>query len=217
MPLTSSLPILDSQGAEVGSVELKSHWLTNKGEQAVHDTVVAFLAGIRAGTASTKNRSQVRGGGTKPYRQKGTGRARAGSIRSPLWRGGGVIFGPHPRSFAKQVNRKVRRLALRRAFSDRVREGAVIVVQDIKVAQPRTREMVALLRALDAGEDVLVLVPAPEEDLYLSARNLPGVEVMTVEAVNAYWLLLFKKIVVSAAALELLGNRLAPLPKEDAE
>ncbi|MCF7854893.1 MAG: 50S ribosomal protein L4 [Candidatus Pacebacteria bacterium] len=192
-------------------MEMQSAWIElEKGTQAVHDEVVAFLAMRRAGTASTKTRSEVRGGGAKPYRQKGTGRARAGSIRSPLWSGGGVIFGPKPRSYAKKVNKKVRQLALKRAFSERVAEGAVMVVDEITVAQPKTKAVRELLQSLKAGTDVLVIPAEVSETLLLASRNMPSVEVMEPTAVNTYWMLLFKKVVFTRAGLEAFVKRFAP-------
>jgi len=212
--MATGLRMTDCSGVEVGTVDVDDGWLERtKGTQAVHDAVVAFLAKLRAGTASTKTRGKVRGGGAKPYRQKGTGRARAGSSRSPIWRGGGVIFGPSPRSFAKNINAKVRRLALRRAFTERLDEGAVILVDGIKLTAPKTREMVAFLESVGAGDDALVLVPEIPTDVQLAARNLPGVEVMPVGAVNAYWMLLFDKIVITQAALEQLGSCLGAQEK----
>jgi len=207
--MATTLPILDAKGDEVGSADLDPKWLEReKGEQAVHDAVVAYLAAHRSGSASTKTRAELRGGGAKPYRQKGTGRARAGSRRSPLWRGGGVIFGPKPRSFAKGINRKVRLLALRRTFADRVDGGDVILVDELKIEEPKTKLMVELLRAVGAGEEALVLVADIDANLRLAARNLPGVQVMKALNVNAYYMLTFKKIVITRAALEVLGNHL---------
>ncbi len=212
--MATILSIIDSKGSEVKKLDLDATWLEReKGEQAVHDSVVAFLATIRAGTACTKTRGKVRGGGAKPYRQKGTGRARAGSIRSPLWRGGGTVFGPMPRSYERRVNRKVQRLALRRAFTQRVDDNEVIIVDDIAVELPKTKQMEAFLKGIGAGNDVLMIVDEISPDVYLSARNLPGVEVMGAGTVNTYWMLLFKKVVISAAGLVVLGQRLASQEK----
>ena len=208
--MATTLPILDSTGSKVGDADLDASWLEReKGDRAVRDSVVSFLARMRAGTASTKVRSEVRGGGAKPYRQKGTGRARAGSIRSPIWRGGGVIFGPAPRSFAKKTNRKVRLLALRRALTERIDENAVIMVDEIALEEAKTRHMVAFLKAIEAGHDALIVVDRLDPNVCLAARNLPGVEMMNVSSVNTYWMLLFKKIVITRAALEALGSRIA--------
>jgi len=208
--MSTTLAILDKQGNDAGSLELDASWLEReKGQQALHDAVVSFLSRRRAGTASTKTRAEVRGSGAKPYRQKGTGRARAGSVKSPIWRGGGVVFGPKPRSYAKGVNRKVRLLALRRAFTERVDDGSLIVVDELAVEEAKTRQMVALLDALEAGQDVLIVADGLDVDTQLAARNLPGVAIMRPGMVNAYWMLLFKKVVITRKALEALGQRLS--------
>jgi large subunit ribosomal protein L4 len=208
MPTT--VKVVNSSGAEVESLELKECWLEReKGVQAVHDAVVAFLSANRAGTASTKTRGEITGTGAKPYRQKGTGRARAGSYKSPIWRGGGTIFGPKPRSYSKRINRKVMDLALRRAFTERLDAEEVIVVDAFDVEAPKTKEVVALLNGLQAGDDVLVLVDELSPNLEMAARNLPGVEVLKAAAVNTYFMLLFKKVVITRAALDTLGARIA--------
>ena len=138
--MSKKLDILNCQGARVGEYVLPDEIIElEKGEQAVHDVIVAFMAGQRAGTASTKTRGLVSGGGAKPFRQKGLGRARAGSSRSPVWVGGGTIFGPQPRDFSKKVNKKVAKLALRRAFSERVVDGSVIVIDNFDLDRKSTR------------------------------------------------------------------------------
>jgi large subunit ribosomal protein L4 len=201
--MNTTVPVLKSDGNQAGSVELNPAWIElKKGTQAVHDAVVAFLAAQRAGTASTKTRAEVRGTGAKPYRQKGTGRARAGSYQSPIWRGGGIVFGPKPRSYVKNVNKKVRALALKRAFSERLAEDAVIVVDDIALSEPKTKQMLAFLAAVKAGDDALVIDGDPASNLLLASRNLPGVEVMKAASVNPYWILLFKKVVFTRAGLD---------------
>ncbi len=203
------LAIKDVSGAAAGDHELNEAWLERaKGEQAVHDAVVAYLANQRRGTAKTKTRSEVRGGGAKPWRQKGTGHARAGSNRSPLWRGGGVIFGPAPRSFAKKLNHKVRRLALRRAFTERVDAGEVIMLAELVLAEPKTKELRQILAALEVGENALIIVEEVSDNLRLSARNLPTIEVVAARNVNVYQMLLYRKIVISSGGLESLGARL---------
>jgi large subunit ribosomal protein L4 len=208
--METSLTVYKSDGSEAGKFDIDPGCIElTKGTQAIHDDVVAFLAGLRAGTAATKTRSEVRGGGAKPYRQKGTGRARAGSIRSPLWRGGGIIFGPKPRSYAKGINRKVRSLALKRAFSERLAEEKVIVVDEVDFDSPKTKNMTALLKTLNAGDDVLVIVDEPGSNVLLASRNLPGVEVMKAASVNTYWMLLFGKIMFTKAGLEAFVARFA--------
>jgi large subunit ribosomal protein L4 len=208
--MATTLPVVDTQGAASAPLELDEGWLEReKGAQAVKDSVVAYLAGERAGCASTKTRAQVAGSSAKPWRQKGTGRARAGTRKSPVWRGGGIAFGPHPRSYAKRVNRKVERLALRRAFTDRVDAGEVVVVSEVTVEEPKTSRMVAFLDRIGAGQNALVLVDELAPDVATAARNLARVHVMRASSVNTYLLMRFRKVVISRAGLDALGKRLA--------
>lgn len=208
--MAMTVPLVNGSGGEAGTVEINDAWVEQeKGEQAVHDSVVAFLARMRAGTAATKTRSQIAGSSTKPYRQKGTGRARAGSRKSPLWRGGGVVFGPSPRSFAKRVNRKVERLALRRALFERLSAGEVIVVEDITLSEPKTKQAAAFLKAVGAGNKALVLVDEVTPELERAMRNLADVLLLPASSMNTYWMLLFPKVVATRAGLEALGQRLA--------
>jgi large subunit ribosomal protein L4 len=208
--MATTLPVKTMTGAAGATVDIQESWLERiKGEQAVKDSVVAFLARMRSGTAATKTRGLVSGGGSKPWRQKGTGRARAGSSRSPVWRGGGTVFGPQPRSYEKKVNMKVEKLALRRAFTDRIDEGEVILVDELSFATPKTKEMTKFLAAVGAGDNVLVIVDDYSENVELAVRNLPKVLLVPASAVNTYWMLLFKKVVITNAGLEALGQRLA--------
>src|SRR5213076_942648 len=143
------LSVKDTQGQDQGELEVKFALIENgKGTQAVHDTVVAYRAAQRSGTACTKNVGDVSGSNKKPWRQKGTGRARAGSFQSPLWRGGGVVFGPKPRDFGRKISKSTKQLALRKALSERLKSGDVVVVEDIRLSSPKTKEFVALLGAL---------------------------------------------------------------------
>jgi len=208
--MATTLPVKTMTGADGATVDIQESWLERiKGEQAVKDSVVAFLARMRSGTAATKTRGLVSGGGSKPWRQKGTGRARAGSSRSPVWRGGGTVFGPQPRSYEKKVNMKVEKLALRRAFTDRIDEGEVILVDELSFATPKTKEMTKFLAAVGAGDNVLVIVDDYSVNVELAVRNLPKVLLLPASAVNTYWMLLFKKVVITNAGLEALGQRLA--------
>ena len=155
----SKVQVFDNTGSSSGEYEVNEKWLEReKGDQAVHESVVAYLAGERAGTAKTKTRSEVRGGGKKPFRQKGTGRARAGSTRSPIWRGGGIIFGPQPRSYKKRVNKKIKRLALRRALAERVDAGELVVVEEFSFDSPKTKNAAAFLKSIDAQDRPVVIV-----------------------------------------------------------
>ncbi|PSN19976.1 50S ribosomal protein L4 [filamentous cyanobacterium CCP5] len=195
------------QGDEAGkaSFELKVASEENAAH-IVHRALVRQLNGARQGTASTKTRAEVRGGGRKPWRQKGTGRARAGSSRTPLWPGGGVIFGPKPRSYSVKMNRKERRLALRTAFQSRANE--LIVVEDFndKLPQPKTRELVdAISRWGIASESkVLLIVSEISDSVYLSARNLSQLKLISASNLNIYDLLSADQLVVTASALEKL-------------
>ncbi len=208
--MENTVKILDMAGKEAGEYTIDASLLTlDKGDQAVKDTVVAFLADLRAGTACTKSRGMVRGGGAKPWRQKGTGRARAGSSRNPIWRGGGTVFGPQAnRNYTKKVNKKVRRLALARAFSERLEAGDVIVIDDAKLEVSKTKAAISFLSAINAGDDALLLVEDYDVNMYLGLRNLPRVDVLTADVVNVYQMLLFKKIVITKSALEVIEKRL---------
>ena len=179
------LEIKDIQGKNSGELEVKFPLVENgKGTQAVHDAVVAYRAARRMGTASTKNAGEVAGSNKKPWRQKGTGRARAGSFQSPLWVGGGVVFGPKPRDFAKKVNAKTKQLALRKALSERLKAGDVLVVDDIKLESAKTKGFVGILSALDLKGSALIVSQATDKNLALASRNVPNVALTTSESLN---------------------------------
>ncbi|MBQ9789733.1 MAG: 50S ribosomal protein L4 [Lentisphaeria bacterium] len=208
--MSKTLDILDSKGVRVGEYVIPETALElEKGEQAVRDAVVAFLAEQRAGTASTKTRGEVRGGGAKPFRQKGTGRARAGSSRSPIWLGGGVIFGPQPRSYAKKVNKKIAALALKRAFSERIVEGDIVVVDKFDLVDHKTKNAKAILDALKVNErSVLLSVAEFDECTVCATGNLPNVALRKSQSVNVYELLRFNKLVFTKEGLDLFIERL---------
>jgi large subunit ribosomal protein L4 len=192
------------QGEEAGQASLNLR--VAKEESAahiVHRALVMQTTNARQGTASTKTRAEVSGGGRKPWRQKGTGRARAGSNRSPLWRGGGVIFGPKPREFSIKMNRKERRLALRTAFQSRAEDLIVVKEFGEQLPRPKTKEMAgALVRwGIDSESKVLLIVPEIEETVYLSARNIPTVKLISATSLNVYDLLNADKIVATDTAL----------------
>jgi large subunit ribosomal protein L4 len=170
----------------------------------VHRALVRQMTNARQGTASTKTRSEVRGGGRKPWRQKGTGRARAGSIRSPLWRGGGVIFGPRPRKYNLKMNRKERRLALRTAFAGRIEDLIVVEEFNEQLPRPKTKELVqALTRwGYEPEDKILLILPERTENVYLSARNVENLKLIAADQLNVYDLLHADKIIVTAQALE---------------
>ncbi|MBW4511199.1 MAG: 50S ribosomal protein L4 [Scytonematopsis contorta HA4267-MV1] len=193
------------QGDEVGQKTFELR--VAKEETAVgivHRALVRQMTNARQGTASTKTRSEVRGGGRKPWRQKGTGRARAGSIRSPLWRGGGVIFGPKPRDFHLKMNRKERRLALRTAFASRVADMVVVEEFSSELQRPKTKELLSAVARWGSEPEIktLLIVAEKNENVYLSARNVENLKLILADQLNVYDLLHADKIVVTAPAIE---------------
>lgn len=181
----------------------------DKGLQAVHDAVVAYTASQRSGTACAKTRSEVAGTGKKPWRQKGTGRARAGSFQSPIWRGGGVVFGPRPRDFRKDVNKKTRKLALQKALTERIKSGEVSVVDQISLDQPKTKDFVRILDNLKVDGTALLVTAKPDSNLQLSTRNISYVGVTTSESLNTYDTLKYDRIIITRDALNGLQSRLS--------
>lgn len=177
-------------------------------EALVHQVVTAYLAGGRQGTRAQKNRSDVRGGGKKPWRQKGTGRARAGTIRSPLWRSGGVTFAARPQDFSQKVNRKMYRAAMRSILSELVRQERLVAVEEFSVEAPKTKQVAAKLKELNL-EKVLIITEELDETLYLAARNLPHVDVVDVAAADPVSLVAFDKVLVTVSALRKFEEKLA--------
>jgi large subunit ribosomal protein L4 len=203
------LTIKDSKGNSQGELEVKFPLIENgKGTQAVHDVVVAYMAAQRMGTACTKTMGDVAGSGKKPWRQKGTGRARAGSFASPLWRGGGVVFGPKPRDFTKKVSRSTRQLSLRKALSERLRAGDVVVVNELKMASAKTKDFLGLLTALDLKGTALIVSPAADKNLTLASRNVTTVSLTTSDLLNTYDVLRPDKLVFTRNAFEQIEARL---------
>jgi large subunit ribosomal protein L4 len=204
------LTVKDIKGKSQGEVEVKLALIENgKGTQAVHDTVVAYNAAQRMGTACTKNVGEVAGTNKKPWRQKGTGRARAGSFQSPLWRGGGVVFGPKPRDFAKKVSRKTRQLALRKALSERLQAGDVLLLDDLKLETAKTKEFVGVLSALELKGTALFVAQAADEKLSRASRNVPNVSLATSDTLNTYDVLRSDKLVFTRGAFEQVEARLS--------
>jgi large subunit ribosomal protein L4 len=205
----SSLTVHNASGKAVGQVEFADALLsTRRGGQALQQTVVTIRANQRAGTASTKTKGEVAGHGQKPWRQKGTGNARAGYRQSPLWRGGGVVFGPKPRSYAKTLNRKTSKLALWRALSDKIAAGQLMVLDEVQVSEPKTKALAAFLKGLKIQSKALLVVEQVGRELGLASRNLPGVEVATALHLNPLQVVKYPQVVVSKAALEQLQIRL---------
>ena len=204
------LTIKDTKGNNQGELEVKFPLVEDgKGTQAVHDVVVAYQAAQRMGTACTKTMGEVAGTGKKPWRQKGTGRARAGSFQSPLWRGGGVVFGPKPRDFRKKVSRQTRQLALRKALSERLRAGDVVLVDELKLGSGKTKEFVGLLSALELKGTALIVLQGTDNNMALASRNVPNVALTTGESLNTYDVLRPDKLVFTRGAFEQVQSRLS--------
>jgi len=191
----------NQSGTQVGDIELNdSVFGIEPNQQALYDVVKAQRAAMRQGTHSTKTRAEVRGGGKKPWRQKGTGRARAGSNTSPIWVGGGITFGPSPRKYTIKINKKVRRLALKSVLSGKLTDNELKVVDSITLENVKTKDMVEILKNLAVEGKVAVVLPEANDTLALSARNIPGVMVTTVGHASVYELLNVKHIVLTADA-----------------
>lgn len=199
----TKVSVLSQTGASVGEIELNDAIFGIEPNEAVlFDAVVAQRASLRQGNHKVKNRSEVAGGGRKPWRQKGTGRARQGSIRSPQWRGGGVVFGPTPRSYAYKLPKKVRRLALKSALSAKVLEQNVVVLDALTFDAPKTKDFKAVLAALEISKKALFVTAEINENVILSARNIPGVTVLTAEGINVLDLLGHDKVVFTQDAVK---------------
>ncbi len=204
-----NLTIKNIKGADAGEHTVAFEVLEDeKGNQAVHDAVVAYMAAQRSGTACTKTVGEVSGSNKKPWRQKGTGRARVGEKRNPIWRGGGVAHGPKPRDFTKTITKKTRRLALLKALGERIKAGDVIVVDDLKLGAAKTKEFVAVLKALKVEGTVQLVIDQLDENLLLSCRNIPHVDVTTGTVLNTYEVLKNDKLVFSKAAFEAVEKRI---------
>ncbi len=192
-----------------GSVDVaESAFGVDFNEALVHQVVTAYLAGARAGTKAQKNRAAVRGGGIKPWRQKGTGRARAGTIRSPIWVGGGRAFAAQPRNHSQKVNKKMYRAALRSVFSELVRQDRLVIVEELTLEAPKTRLLAKELKSMEL-DNVLILNEAFDEKLFLAARNLPNVGICDVASMDPVVLIRFEKVLVSLPALKLIEERLS--------
>lgn len=203
------LAIKDLNGNPQGELEVQFPLVEGgRGTQAVHDSIVAYLANQRMGTACTKTAGEVTGTNKKPWRQKGTGRARAGSFQSPLWRGGGVVFGPRPRDFGLKVNQKTKQLALRKALTERLKAGDVLVVNDLKIGSHKTKDFVGLMAKLELKGTALLVDAAVEKNLLLAARNVPTVEVTSADLLNTYQVLRPDKLVFTRDAFAKIEARL---------
>jgi large subunit ribosomal protein L4 len=193
-------------GSERGTIDLPDHlFACEVNEPVMHQVVLAYLANQRQGNASTKERADVKGGGKKPWRQKGTGRARAGTIRSPLWRGGGIVFGPHPRSYRQYTPKKVRRLALRSALTSRAQEDAILVIDEPRFTEPKTKRFTEILTSVNSrGVKVLFIIEKPIENVIKSTRNIADLRVVLSNMLTTYDVLWADKIIFTPSSLKVL-------------
>lgn len=195
--------VYNMSGAQVGEIELSdSVFGIEPNKHVLHDAVVMQLASMRQGTHKVKGRSEVRGGGRKPWKQKGTGRARQGSIRSPQWVGGGTVFGPTPRSYAFKLPKKVRRLAIKSALSSKVLAEQIIVIDSLALNTPKTKEFAAVLNNLKVDRKALVVLPEYNDNVALSARNIPSVKLVAADGVNVYDVLRHEKLIITKDAVQ---------------
>ncbi|GGP15442.1 50S ribosomal protein L4 [Oceanobacillus neutriphilus] len=202
--------LLKQDGSNVGEIELNDAVFgIEPNTHVLHEAVVMQRASLRQGTHAVKNRSEVRGGGRKPWRQKGTGRARQGSIRSPQWVGGGTVFGPTPRSYSYKLPKKVRRLALKSALSSKVKEEGLFVLEAITIDAPKTKEVINILNGLKVEEKALIVLSENDDTVARSANNLQNVKVLTVEELNVLDLLTHDKLIITKDAAEKAGEVLA--------
>lgn len=202
--------LYNQNGATVGEIELNdSVFGIEPNKHVLFEAVIMQRASLRQGTHKTKNRAEVSGGGRKPWRQKGTGRARQGSIRSPQWRGGGTVFGPVPRSYSYKLPKKVRRLAIKSALSSKVLENNIVVLDNLALEAPKTKEMVKILSSLSVDRKALIVTADFNENVLLSARNIPGVTVVTASGINVLDVLNHDKLVITKAAVEKVEEVLA--------
>jgi large subunit ribosomal protein L4 len=199
--------VYNKQGEKVDSMQLDEKKFGGLiRTRLLRDVIVMYEANKRQGTASTKTKSEVAGGGKKPWVQKHTGRARAGSIRSPIWRGGGIVFGPKPRDYSYTIPKRARKLALLSALTAKVRDNEMVVLDTLEISTPKTKEMVGILKMLGVNHDsCLLVIPKPNEVIWKSARNIPSLKVMTSAELNAYDILKPKKIIVTREALNTIG------------
>ena len=194
--------VYNISGQKVGDMDLSDGiFAVEINKEAMHSAVVNMLANARQGTQSTKTKSEVRGGGKKPWRQKGTGRARQGSIRSAQWKGGGIVLGPKPRSYSYTLPKKVKRLALKSALSSKVLDNDIIVLDDLRLSAIKTKEMAGVLNNLKIDSSVLIVLPAVDENVVKSSRNINNVKTACVNTINTYDILKFKKFIVTKDAI----------------
>jgi LSU ribosomal protein L4P len=198
----ANVKVFNMSGSEVGSIDLNDDiFAVEVNEHVMHQAVVQYLANQRQGTQSALTRAEVRGGGRKPWRQKGTGRARQGSIRAPQWTGGGVVFAPKPRDYSFKLNKKVKRLALKSALTSKVNEGSFVVIDELSFKEAKTKEFAAVLKNVNVDKALVVLEDG-NKNAVLSARNIPSVKTASVNTINVYDIIKYDSMVVTKAAVE---------------
>ena len=204
------LNVINSDGGKGEAISVdKSVFGIKPNESVVHQAVIAELANSRQGTHASKNRSAVRGGGKKPFKQKGRGVARAGTIRSPIWRGGGTVFGPEPHNYKTKISKKMKRLARRSVLSDRAKDGDILVIEEISVSSYKTKDFVDFINKFDLkGKKLTVLVASFNEDLFLSSRNIPNIYLVEATSASTYDLLDCEKLLIDKPALSILNKKL---------
>ncbi|MGI5853168.1 MAG: 50S ribosomal protein L4 [Bacillota bacterium] len=201
------VPLYNAQGELVGDFDLDDAVFgAEVNEALLHQAVTMQLAGMRQGTVATKSRGMVSGGGRKPWRQKGTGRARHGSTRSPIWTKGGVVFGPQPRDYKFNLPKKARRVAIKSALSAKVRDGEVLIVEGLHFEAPKTKEMAALLGKMNVDRSAIVVMAEEDANVVLSARNIPGISSMIPTDLNVYDVLRHKNLILTADAAKVVGE-----------
>jgi large subunit ribosomal protein L4 len=195
--------VKDKNNNTVGTITIADDAVrVRKGSSIIHDVMINFLANQRQGTHATKTKGLVRGGGRKPWRQKHTGRARTGSNRSPIWRGGGTTFGPQPRDYSYTIPKKARKGALREAFNKKLSDGEVLIIDRFSIEKPRTKEMITILKNLNlSGKSVLIILPEKDDSVMLSAKNIPGVHVTEIRDINAYALVAHQMLLMTKDAM----------------
>ncbi len=205
----SAVPVVNMEGASAGEYEVQEDLIVRTGgERVLHETILAYLAAQRTGTASTLSKGEVAGSNAKPWKQKGTGRARAGYRQSPVWRGGSVVFGPKPRSYSVRQNKKEKQVAFRRALSEKIISGQLRVIDALKVPEIKTRHFAAIVKALDIKKHVLFVVAQPDDATLLAARNIPKVDIMRACDVHPYHILRYQDLVVTREGMDVLVARL---------
>lgn len=194
--------LYNTSGEQVGELELNDDVFgVPVHHQVMHDAVVCHLARRRRGTHATKTRAEVRGGGRRPWRQKGTGRARHGTRRSPIWVGGGIVFGPHPRDYSYKLPKKMRRLAMKSALSSKCEDGDIMVLDSLLLNEPKTREMVNILNNLNINSKALVVTAGADQNVYKSTRNIPGIKSVPAQSLNVYDILAHKTLLITKGAV----------------